>query len=81
MRLIPQESYWTFKGPPTPDEPPFEMAGDWFALSPSMRREIWRDHERRMKPKEEVSEQRNRDLRREYLDRKTEVQLAARERL
>jgi hypothetical protein len=84
MRLVPQESYWHYKAPPTPDEaPPGEFTGNWFSLSPGMRREIWRDYERRTKPKAPDPEPMKSatEIRREYLDRKTEVQIAARERL
>lgn len=83
MRLVPQESYWTFKTPPTPDEPPPGMSpkGGWHSLSPGMRREIWRDHERRTRLAAQSEAATVGDQRRDYLDRKTEVQLAARHRL
>jgi hypothetical protein len=81
MRLIHQEFYWTYKAPPTPDSGPPGFVGNWFGLSPGMRREIWRGHERRTQPKEKQPPAADRDFRREYLDRKTEVQIAARELL
>jgi len=78
-RLIQQESYWTYKAPPTPVEAPPGMAGDWQSLSPGMRREIWRSYERLQTPASDAAPQH--DHRREYLDRKAAVQIAARERL
>jgi hypothetical protein len=44
------ESYWTYKAPPTPSNPPpgsLMTDKQWHSLSPGMRREIWRDHDRR----------------------------------
>lgn len=112
-RLIEPEPYWTYKAPPTPRSAPPGVAGDWFSLSPGMRREIWRDYQRRNQTtvsqdrgdeqaapvvslgdaKRAHDKQRYADLvmqtfrdaehadRRKFLDRKAEVQIAARERL
>ncbi len=118
VRMIEPEAYWTYKTPPTQAEGPPGFKGNWFSLSPCMRREIWRDHERRVKPSEAVSapvaieassaadvpvdmnaarkkreRKRYADLvmktycdmdhadKRAFLDRKADVQIAARERL
>jgi hypothetical protein len=45
-RLIQPATHWTYKAPPTPGEGPPGFTGNWFALSPGMRREIWRQVER-----------------------------------
>jgi len=78
-RLIQQASYWTYKAPPTPAEAPPGMTGDWRSLTPGMRREIWRSYDRSQTAAPDAAPER--DHRREYLDRKTAVQIAARERL
>jgi hypothetical protein len=49
-RFDKQETYWTYKAPPTPSDPPpnSKMTDtEWRSLSPGMRREIWRDYDRR----------------------------------
>lgn len=90
-RMLECESYWAYRAPPTPAEGPPGFAGNWFALSPGMRREIWRDYERRRaaaKPDSgyaalvmEKFDEAERADRRALMDRKSAVQIAARERL
>jgi hypothetical protein len=47
------ENYWTHKAPETPTAPPPDnnmSRADWLTLTPGMRREIWREWERRGAP-------------------------------
>ena len=46
--------FWTYKAPPTPQEPPPDCAmtqEEWVQLSPGYRRAIWSDFERMEKKK------------------------------
>ncbi|AGR47638.2 hypothetical protein SmphiM12_006 [Sinorhizobium phage phiM12] len=46
------ESYWTYRAPAPPENPPPDSTmtqAAWYSLSPGMRREIWRSYERRQK--------------------------------
>lgn len=52
MKLIEQEPYWTFRAPPTPDRCPPDCnmtTKEWEQLSPSFRREIWRNFNKKIK--------------------------------
>lgn len=88
-----EETYWSWKpGSPTPSfaglpEGCFKGTQKQFeSLSPGMRREILRDFQRREKQRynalvSQTFEDFERADRRQLLDRKAEVQLAAKQRL
>jgi hypothetical protein len=72
------KSFWTYQSSfETPLSGPPGFKGNWYSLSPGMRREIMRQHERSQAPQPEAVV----DPRRAHLDRKAEVQIAARHSL
>ena len=83
--MIQQETYWTYKTPPTPelsDLPPGSFAGTeqgFNSLSPGMRREIYRSAMKRQAAT--VAEDADRLARANEQHHRSEVQIAAREAL
>ncbi len=87
--MLEPEKYWAYKQPPIPevkDLPPGTFKGDeraWNSLSPGMRRTIWSEAIKRLKPRQTSGPSVD-DARLDRADaahHKAEIQIEARETL